>query len=56
MVISEDVHVKHKGSPEYRKIYHLRHKLQQLAYNKKKVLDPLYSFLSRFRFLIFFIG
>jgi hypothetical protein len=46
MVISEDIHVKYKGSPEYRKIYHLRHKLQQLAYNKKKVLDLSLIFIK----------
>lgn len=34
----------YKKSPEYKKVYHIRHRLQRLVYNKKEV-----------RFLFFFV-
>ncbi|KAI8889952.1 Tudor/PWWP/MBT [Backusella circina FSU 941] len=46
MVIRENVHDRHKRSPEYRKIYHLRHKLQQLVYNKKKGDIPIGDYVK----------
>jgi len=27
-----------KKSPEYKKVYHIRHRLQRLVYNKKEVV------------------
>lgn len=27
----------YKKSPEYKKVYHIRHRLQRLVYNKKEV-------------------
>lgn len=33
-----------KKSPEYKKVYHIRHRLQRLVYNKKEVWNGFFEY------------